>query len=391
MATQIHQLKLFISCTSELATERELVETAINDLNADLTSDYGVLIKTLSWPKDFRPGVNVDGQSEINRQLGNDIDIYIGLLGSRFGTPTPRASSGTEEEFLLAYERFVQSSASIRVMFYFKTSSINIDAIDIDQLNLVRQFTKKLEALGGYYKKFQSPEDFQRMIAKDLKDLIRNEWKNGVWEQIDLSPSHATTTSDNHPLPANDDIPDNRKLGILDLYILVEDNSSSGRESLENIATTINSFVEELTAHTAQIQSTDLSTLNASQRKALIDPIDSTFRTTASRIQSEVASYHESMGAVFKAYFSILPLLDRNDKEEIRKLYDQIKSFREQNQEGKAGVSQFKQSISSIPAPTSSFGASKDSLFDSLGKLEAEIITSETQSELLLKEIAGLL
>jgi len=34
------------------------------------------------------PGVGPDAQAVINNQVGEDYDIYIGILGHRFGTQT---------------------------------------------------------------------------------------------------------------------------------------------------------------------------------------------------------------------------------------------------------------------------------------------------------------
>ena len=41
--------------------------------------------------------VNIYSQAELNRQLGSEYDIYLGVLGSRFGTPTERAGSSHSE------------------------------------------------------------------------------------------------------------------------------------------------------------------------------------------------------------------------------------------------------------------------------------------------------
>lgn len=48
---------------------------------------------------DIMPGFGSDPQAVINEQINDDFDIFVGLLKGKFGTPTPRAGSGTEEEF----------------------------------------------------------------------------------------------------------------------------------------------------------------------------------------------------------------------------------------------------------------------------------------------------
>ena len=59
----------------------------------------------------------------INRQLPDDCDIFLGVMWARFGTATPRAGSGTEEEFERALTRHQANSRSVMILFYFKQAS----------------------------------------------------------------------------------------------------------------------------------------------------------------------------------------------------------------------------------------------------------------------------
>ena len=56
-------------------------------------------------------------QGIINKQIG-EYDIFIGMMWKRFGTPTGKAGSGTEEEFRLAYE-YWETTKSVMILFYF--------------------------------------------------------------------------------------------------------------------------------------------------------------------------------------------------------------------------------------------------------------------------------
>ncbi|MYD31374.1 MAG: DUF4062 domain-containing protein, partial [Nitrospira sp. SB0661_bin_20] len=58
------------------------------------------------WETRTTPGFGKDPQDVINKQISDAYDIFIGIMWTRFGTPTPRAGSGTEEEFLRAYDRY---------------------------------------------------------------------------------------------------------------------------------------------------------------------------------------------------------------------------------------------------------------------------------------------
>ena len=70
-----------------------------------LDSDSDIRFELVMWETDTFPSIGKDAQSIINEQIGDDYDIFVGLMWTRFGTPTPRAGSGTEEEFNLALEK----------------------------------------------------------------------------------------------------------------------------------------------------------------------------------------------------------------------------------------------------------------------------------------------
>src|SRR5262245_58546295 len=103
MAKNVARLKLFVSMTSELEAERRVIQEVIDGVNRVVEEAYGVTIKVVDWRRDVAPGIGSDPQEVINRQIA-DADLYVGALGTRFGTPTPRAGSGTEDEFNAAYD-----------------------------------------------------------------------------------------------------------------------------------------------------------------------------------------------------------------------------------------------------------------------------------------------
>ena len=155
MAQQLTQLTIFFSGTSAVEAECAALKAVIEELNRMLAKSHKILLKVVSWPNDFRPGVNQDLQSEINRQIQGRYDIYIGVLGSRFGTPTQRAGSGTEEEFQIAVSQFLQDTTSIRVLFYFKRANQDPFTIDTKQLIKVHKFRSDLSQKGVIYRDFK--------------------------------------------------------------------------------------------------------------------------------------------------------------------------------------------------------------------------------------------
>ncbi|MYH02090.1 MAG: hypothetical protein F4142_05850 [Nitrospira sp. SB0675_bin_23] len=117
-------------------------------------------------------------------------------MWTRFGTPTPRAGSGTEEEFLRAYDRYKEDQNSIEIMFYFKTTPVSPVDLDLDQLGAISKFRTKLKDLGGLYREFSSIEEFRNNIRRHLSTTVQK-WK----KKIDDRPI-------GEPIPAHREIAD---------------------------------------------------------------------------------------------------------------------------------------------------------------------------------------
>ena len=114
------------------------------------------------------PGIGSDTQDVINQQLPEDYDIFLGVMWARFGTATPRAGSGTEEEFERALTRHHANPRGVRILFYFKRASLPPDAIDPAQLQKVQAFHGRLKREGILYGDFGSSDDFERLVRQHL-------------------------------------------------------------------------------------------------------------------------------------------------------------------------------------------------------------------------------
>ena len=141
--------KVFVASPSDLAEERKILGEVIDDINRTESDAHNIILKLLKWETDSRPGFRRGGpQDVINQQIGNDYDIFLGIMWGRFGSPTPRAGSGTEEEFDRAVSRWKDSPERIRIMFYFKKADISPSA-DPEQLAQVQAFKKKSRLWGS--------------------------------------------------------------------------------------------------------------------------------------------------------------------------------------------------------------------------------------------------
>ena len=171
--------KIFLASPSDTEDERLAAKEVVDEINKSTGSRDNFMLELLTWENDTYPSVGVDGQDVINKQIGNDYQIFVGIMWKKFGSPTKRADSGTEEEFNLAYERYT-TKKDIQIMFYFKSAPIPQEA-DLMQAQKVKDFKKKIEGLGAYYKLFDSNKDFEKKLRMDLtcyvKDILIEENK----------------------------------------------------------------------------------------------------------------------------------------------------------------------------------------------------------------------
>jgi len=160
----IKKIIVFLSSPSDLLQERKLAENAIKD-----TDKYHFEIF------DFSKVASEFGdkpQNIINAQLP-DFDIYIGIMGQRFGTPTDSYGSGTEEEFRIALEK-KKSGKSVHVALLFKTienpvSSMSVS--DLAQFMKVRDFQTSVSSEGAY-QSFGNEDELSNHVRQIINRFV---------------------------------------------------------------------------------------------------------------------------------------------------------------------------------------------------------------------------
>ena len=176
-------MTIFVSGPSHVEAEKAALRAVAEEINRRSEKTRAVTLRVVGWPDDIRPGVNTDPQSEVGHQVGSNFDIYVGVLGSHFGTPTGRGGSGTEQEFGEALSRFQSDSTAIRLLFYFKRGVEDLFSIDPSQLQKVQDFRQRLGGLGVLYRDFQDTAEFTQLVREHLDSLIIDEWQDGKWSK----------------------------------------------------------------------------------------------------------------------------------------------------------------------------------------------------------------
>jgi hypothetical protein len=88
MAGRLEALRIFVASPSDVTLEREILEGVVKELN-DIwaTKDVGIILQLIRWETHVYPGFGPYPQAVINEQVGDDYDIFVGVLWTRFEAP----------------------------------------------------------------------------------------------------------------------------------------------------------------------------------------------------------------------------------------------------------------------------------------------------------------
>ncbi len=176
MPRTVTVLRVFVASPDDVREEREALEEVVREINLTLPERDEIRLDLVRWETHAYPGVGSDTHAVINEQIGDDYDIFVGIMWKHFGTPTVRAGSGTEEEFQRAYQRYRENPDQIRIMFYFNDAPVTPSAIVTDQLASVNEFRDQLGDQGTLYWSYTTLEQFTSFLRIHLNYQVA-EWR----------------------------------------------------------------------------------------------------------------------------------------------------------------------------------------------------------------------
>ena len=166
--------KIFLSAPSDVKGD---VAHAKNYINDTLRSNWGEYIFEVFEFEDFPSDIrNCSPQEIINSQIQSlGIDIYIGLMCGRFGTPTEKFGSGTQEEFETCLNKF-KETGSPRISFLFKPVKITLEDSDDDAIaswRKVKDFRDNRVGKNGLYQNYETSNDLEKQISNIISGFVK--------------------------------------------------------------------------------------------------------------------------------------------------------------------------------------------------------------------------
>lgn len=353
-------LDVFIASPGDVIDERGILEDIIRDLNNEWSKSLNIRLEPVMWETSSYPDLGIDAQDVINKQI-DSYDIFIGIMWKHFGTPTGRAGSGTEEEFDIAYQKYLENPDQIKIMLYFNNASHPINEIDVDQLKGVFDFKEKVKEKGVYYREYKSPEEFTQQVRLHLTRQIQK-WNEKLDESREI-------VENNHSLNSKSE--DLEEEGMLDLIEIGEENTKKLEKVMRHIESIGNDFQLEI----AELTSKPQSMLSMREIKLVTDDMAKVVDKFASEMDKEFPKFSE---ACFKTVDSLSrATIIYNDfnikKEELVSSLESVQSAKIGFNEGLTAINEVKEQMSSIPRISTNFNRAKKHTLSTLSKYTDEL------------------
>jgi len=367
MSKQETVLSVFVASPSEVDEERASLGDIIRELNVAWSRELGIRLDLIRWETHAFPGFADDAQDVINSQIPDDYDIFIGIMWYRFGTPTGRAGSGTQEEFNRAKARFDVDATSVKLMIYFKDEPAPVapSKLDYSQLAKVSEFRNSLGKEGALYWPFASADDFKNLVRLHLTRQVQT-WRNKqgtAKTQIDHSMVPTMSSASSIIESGDDDI------GLLDLMEQFEDEFASLVEITTKIAHATEEIglkISERAAETTSFhQGPDAS--NRIVAKRIVNRAASDMEQFVFRMDAEIPLFsrhlNSGMHAMVKAAEVVVDFnVQGANLDQLHENLAAVKTFRETIETTKSQICAFRDSVGSLPRMTSTLNRAKRSV-----------------------------
>jgi hypothetical protein len=149
-------LSILVASPGDVPAERDAVVDAINQWNSEHSRQMKLHLEAVRWETHAYPATGGRPQGFVNQQMADACDLAIAVFGSRVGTPTGEAQSGTIEEI----ERLRNKGK--QVALYFSNAPLARD-FDEAQYAALKQYRKERE---------KDSLVWEFSDAKQLKDLV---------------------------------------------------------------------------------------------------------------------------------------------------------------------------------------------------------------------------
>jgi hypothetical protein len=334
-----------------VADDRRLVLDEMQAWNQRNAKDRGCFLTALTWEDLVSPDISDTAQDVINVEVGDDYDVFLGLMWGRFGSPTKKAESGTKEEFDRALNRKFSGEA-LRISFFFRKSDLPIDQIDPDQFARVKKFQSELSDKGAYYGQYSDDRELASALTT-LFDRIASE-KDRYLGDTEAPSQSAARLADSQVRKQNEENteehdPDAGLFDLEDDLTKHTDSFAAGLGEWGDQFRVLNDIVEQTTSNM-----NSLSQFGQPDRDAIrseVEVVTSGLRDFANFAKDKITVIEDDLEGMYRAMNGIVIVSRSFDLEqiEINSLLEQMSGLRDNVEQSDALLSQYIEVMEGLP------------------------------------------
>ncbi|ARA77822.1 hypothetical protein B5S52_18855 [Pectobacterium brasiliense] len=166
-------LNVLIASPSDVPEEREAITESLYEWNALNSQTTGYVLLPVRWESHSAPTMGDRPQGIINNQVVRNCDMLIGAFWTRLGSPTGVEESGTVEEI----KWFLKQQKP--VMLYYSKKQVDLDLIDTQQLEKLKEFKKSIRDK-GIQEQYTNVDELKMKLSRQLTIVLREVSVNTV-------------------------------------------------------------------------------------------------------------------------------------------------------------------------------------------------------------------
>lgn len=161
MARNITQYDLLISCPRDAAESVDVIKEVVEEFNQLFSDALGINIRWRYWKNSVYAESGAKPQDLLNKQIVDNSDLAVAIFKNRFGSPTDKYESGTEEEI----EKML--SGGRQVFLFFDESPVKMSEVDRGEYDKVQLFKEKYKDRGIFWS-FSNEDEFRNIFRAHI-------------------------------------------------------------------------------------------------------------------------------------------------------------------------------------------------------------------------------
>jgi hypothetical protein len=370
MPREVTEFRVVVASPSDVFDARRAVFDGIYELNRILEAQK-ISIKGLGWEEYVTPGIGSEAQDVVNKQLLREYDILIAIFGTKLGTPTSNALSGTVEEIEYAIANTTSPLGQYRVQIYFLDKIDSASSISIEELKKVSDFRKQLEPRGVLYRLFRSDDELQKEVRVNVQRSILEYLNNNPALPLSSSKAASLIAKNESTTPVTKSSDQDESVGLLDLQEEAEEAINTASAAMNRINELIVEIGAATDAQTKELEKLSFANTAAKDKKKAINDFASLIEGRSTTLKQQASIAREHFGLFSQAIISLAALQRQGSdpdqyKNDIAVLLKSAEIILSHLPSNRTSIDGFKSAIRNLPRITSQFNRAKRLLIEAL-------------------------